>query len=95
MTENMTNKEINKSFQVKIELKTRNELFSCQNFYLFHEKIFVINYSFLLIFIFQSLHSGCENDTPDLTGLHESIVDSDEEDLTHSMDVSFDFYFFT
>ena len=55
----------------------------------------------IFCYFFQSLHSGCENDTPDLTGLHESIVDSDEEDLTHSMDVScFDeffviFYFFS
>ena len=48
----------------------------------------------LFFYFFQSLHSGCENDTPDLTGLHESIVDSDEEDLTHSMDVSFDEFSF-
>ena len=64
------------------------------NFLLISRKKIAINYSFLLIFIFQSLHSGCENDTPDLTGLHESIVDSDEEDLTHSMDVSFDEFSF-
>ena len=36
---------------------------------------------------FQSLHSGCENDPIDLEGLHESVVDSDE-DLADSMDVS-------
>ena len=38
-------------------------------------------------FLFQSLHSGCENDPIDLEGLHESVVDSDE-DLADSMDVS-------
>ena len=38
-------------------------------------------------FFFQSLHSGCENDPIDLEGLHESVVDSDE-DLADSMDVS-------
>ena len=46
----------------------------------------------MLIFLlfFQSLHSGCENDPIDLEGLHESVVDSDE-DLADSMDVSFFF----
>lgn len=38
---------------------------------------------------FQSLHSSCENVPIDLNGLHESVVDSDE-DLTDSMDVSLD-----
>jgi hypothetical protein len=33
------------------------------------------------------VHSSCENDPIDLNGLHESVVDSDE-DLTDSMDVS-------
>ena len=33
------------------------------------------------------MHSGCENDPIDLEGLHESVVDSDE-DLADSMDVS-------
>ena len=37
--------------------------------------------------LFQSLHSGCEGDPIDLEGLHESVVDSDE-DLADSMDVS-------
>ncbi len=37
--------------------------------------------------LFQSLHSSCENVPIDLNGLHESVVDSDE-DLTDSMDVS-------
>jgi hypothetical protein len=41
-----------------------------------------------LFHIFQSLHSGCDNDPIDLEGLHESVVDSDE-DLADSMDVSF------
>ena len=34
------------------------------------------------------MHSGCENEPIDLEGLHESVVDSDE-DLADSMDVSF------
>ena len=33
------------------------------------------------------MHSGCDNDPIDLEGLHESVVDSDE-DLADSMDVS-------
>ncbi len=33
------------------------------------------------------MHSSCENEPIDLNGLHESVVDSDE-DLTDSMDVS-------
>ena len=41
----------------------------------------------IFLFFFQSLHSGCENDPIDLEGLHESVVDSDE-DLADSMDVS-------
>ena len=37
---------------------------------------------------FQSMHSSLENEPVDLSGLHESVVDSDEE-LADSMDVSF------
>lgn len=44
-------------------------------------------------FIFQSMHSGCENEPIDLEGLHESVVDSDE-DLADSMDVSLTFDLF-
>ena len=36
-------------------------------------------------YFFQSMHSSCENDPIDLEGLHESVVDSDE-DLADSMD---------
>ncbi len=36
---------------------------------------------------FQSMHSSLDNDPVDLSGLHESVVDSDE-DLAESVDVS-------
>jgi hypothetical protein len=37
----------------------------------------------------QSIHSSLENEPVDLSGLHESVVDSDEEDIACSLDVSF------
>ena len=43
--------------------------------------------TYQIFFCFQSIQSSCENEPIDLNGLHESVVDSDE-DLTDSMDVS-------
>lgn len=43
--------------------------------------------TYLISHYFQSIQSSCENEPIDLNGLHESVVDSDE-DLTDSMDVS-------
>ena len=49
----------------------------------------VLSNSFFDFPIFQSIHSSLENEAVvDLSGLHESVVDSDE-DLADSLDVSF------
>ena len=37
--------------------------------------------------LFQSIQSSLDNEVVDLSGLHESVVDSDEEELADSMEV--------